>query len=199
MKQRFMVTLAVAAAFSVAADAQESVTPKNNPAPRHGYEITWRFEAPPGPMPPVLARAEYEVANIDCVPVDHARALGGVRLRPHHSMRLELRQAANGELNSTVHGDALQTEDYFHLGPCHWELHNVHFEFRSPNHGVPFVAALAPEKLSRNGVVTWRYLVSDFYAAPPSPITGIHGEAKSFYPSSKPQFALVATIRQIPN
>lgn len=194
-----MIAPAIAIVFSVAASAQEIVTPKNNPAPSRSHEIAWRFEAPPGPVRSMDARADYEVENIDCVPIDYERALGGVRLPPHHSVRLELRQATNGELSVIVYRDALQAEDYFHLGPCHWELRNVVVEFRSLDHRMGFLAALVAEQLSRNGVVAWHYLVDDFHKAPPPPMTAIHGEAKGFYPSGKAQFALVATVRSTRN
>lgn len=122
-----------------------------------------------------------------------------MRLPPHHSVRLELRRTPNGELNTTVYEDALQGADYFRLGQCHWALRYVVFEFHSPNHEKRFVAALAAKEHSRGGVVTWHYLVSDFREGPPAPMKKIFGEAEGFYPTSKPQFALVATVRALRN
>ena len=73
VKRDLMIAPAIAIVFSVAASAQEIVTPKKHP-PSRGHEIAWRFEAPPGPVRSMDARADYEVENIDCVPIDYERA-----------------------------------------------------------------------------------------------------------------------------
>lgn len=178
------------------AHAQASVQPTLNPAPARGYEIEFRFAGLPGAITGVVAFAHFEVGNVDCVALDHSRALGGVRLPPEHRFDLPLEQRGAGVYVTKVYEDALASADLFGLGDCHWRMDSVTMNFRSP--ATLFVGGAGTDKLRSATPVVQHYLARDF-AEKPKYTDHVFGEKPDHYLKSLgPQFTLTTTPRRLP-
>ncbi len=191
-------SIVAVAALASPAWGQPAVTPRPNPAPRDRIEIEWRFGGEARRTREAEIVAVFEVENVACIPSDPGAALGGVRLRPIHSVRVASAPPTDGVLHATVWADAFAASDPFGLGLCRWRLADVRLTFRSPHHAVPFVASTGPEPNGRSGPLEWWYLEADFRRPPPAPITAVFGERPGFYPPQEATFALRATIRRDP-
>lgn len=163
---------------------------KLNPHARDGHVLSFHFDDLPQALTQVTATADFQVANVECVPVDYGKAIGGVRLAPRHSLPLSLNRGDDGRYVAIVHVDALLDEDYYGLGVCRWELTTATVHFHSPS--THFVGGLKAERLIAGGETVQYYLTRDL-AHKPRSMDYVYGEtAADFYqPSAGPQFTLV--------
>lgn len=189
-------SIVAVAALASPAWGQPAVTPRPNPAPRDRIEIEWRFGGEARRTREAEIVAVFEVEDVACIPTDPGAALGGVRLRPIHSVRVASESPIDGVLRAGFWADAFAASDPFGLGLCRWRLTDVRLTFRSPHHAVPFVASIALEPNGRSGPLEWWYLEADFRRPPPAPLTAVFGERPGFYPPKEPAFSVRATLRR---
>ena len=183
---------------SVAAAAPTPVPdihPKQNPAPREAYALQIEFAGLPASVTELTGTADFEVANRDAVPLDHSKALGGVRLPPQHSVPLVFRRIDDTRFAASFQKDALLDEDYFGLGVCEWSLTSVSVHFRSPV--THFVGGFSGDRLHDGVTVVQHYLVRDFSEKPASMDQVFGEESADFYrPAAGPQFTLTISARR---
>jgi hypothetical protein len=183
----------LAAGPGQAALAQPAIQPKLTLGPKTGREITFSFRGLTEDLGPPRASLHYSVGNRDCTPMDHQRALGGVRLTQRYRLTAPVQAAGEGRFVVRAWDDALVDEDYFGLGRCRWALESVTFSFASAQ-GARFVAAIAASDLRAEKALNLRYLISDLATLAGSE-PAIFGEAPGFYPDDKPQFTLAVATK----
>lgn len=126
--------------------------PTRNPAANE--KLAFMLTVPESRIPELVqAQAAYSIANSnECVPMDHSRALGGVR--PVALKRIDLEVAVSGKNQFRV--DALQNpflaEDYYGRGKCRWEISWLSFDFYYNN--MPQSAVITPDPLNRGETST---------------------------------------------
>lgn len=171
------------------------IHPKQNPAPKHAYALTLRFADLPAAVTRLSVTANYEVDNLDCVPLDYTKALGGIRMPPEQRIELTLQRIDDNTYTTIVREDAFLDEDYYGLGVCHWSLGTASVHFHSPS--TQFVGGMSADQLAVEAEVTEHYLVRDF-SQKPAVGNVVFGEDKpDFYLASLgPQFRLIITARR---
>lgn len=179
---------------SIAACQAQPIKVKIDRASKATDIAEFRLVGLPKSVRATSADLNYQVQNRDCVPVDYARAWGGVRLLPQHSLPATIATGADGTMSVAIRKDALLDEDYYALGTCHWAFDSLTFVFASPR-GRHFVAALSARDLDAGRPIVLRYLVSDYMSAGDGE-AAIFGETPGFYPDNKPQFALDIVVRR---
>jgi hypothetical protein len=182
-------------ATSAAQHAVPKIDVKPNPAARERYALLLRFADLPGDLEEMRGTLDFEVSNLDCVPIDYERAFGGVKLTPRHNVAVDLRKGDNGQYIGTVHADALLDEDYYGLGVCHWALNSftVHFRSRTTH----FVGGIDGKALTAQTTSTEHYLASDFEKKPDAMDVVFGEDSASFYlASAGPQFTLTISTHK---
>ena len=190
------LALAVPQAAAQSAEIQGAQMVITNPAPRNGYAVRFEFAGLPGSIAEPTAFALFEVTNRDCVPVDHARAIGGIKLPPQHQLALQLTALGDRSYRTNVFEDALSSSDLFGLGLCHWALQGLTVTFRST--ATRFIGGASLEQLRTAEPVVQHYLARDFFERP-AVGTHVFGEKPGHYLSSMgPQFTLTIAGRPAP-
>lgn len=166
-----------------------------NPAPKRSYDITLRFDGLPAAPTQVTAFVDYDVDNIECVPPDYTKAVGGVRLPPEHRVELALKRVDDNTFTATVHEDALVDEDYYGLGICHWAMGATTVHFSSPT--TQFIGGIGADELVAEKDSTDHYLVRDFHQKRET-LDFVFGEDSSddYLASLGPQFTLNIKVRR---
>jgi hypothetical protein len=95
--------------------------PKKNPHPVKRYEVIATADAP-GPWDSVKGYIGYDVINKDCVPRD---SFTGGQDVPNIGVDIEMTRVDDKTWKGYFYRDALQDEDYFELGLCHWDVTSV--------------------------------------------------------------------------
>lgn len=168
---------------------------KPNPAPQQPYTLTLAFSDLPGKPSEVKGTLDFEVSNLDCVPMDYKRAVGGVKLAPQHSVPVEFRLNDQGSYIARVNADALLDEDYYGLGVCHWALASATVHFRSPS--TRFVGGAGADAVMSGDSVTQHYLVNDFNKKPDVMDIVFGEDSPTFYQASAgPQFTMTMSARK---
>ncbi|WP_235430410.1 hypothetical protein [Xanthomonas sp. MUS 060] len=72
----------------------------------------------PGPWDSIEAYIGYDVINEKCVPM---LPFVGVRQKPNTQLDVPMTQVDDHTWKGYFYRDALQDEDYFKLGVCHWD------------------------------------------------------------------------------
>lgn len=157
------------------------VSPSPNPAAVQDYRLALRFAGLPAAPGRIRATADFEVDNLDCVPKDYGKAVGGVRLAPRHSVELALEPMGDGAYAAVLYADALRDEDYYGLGVCRWALRTATVHFHSP--ATHFVGGLDAAQIESEATIVQHYLVRDF-ATKPDAYEVVYGEAPGFYQES---------------
>lgn len=161
---------------------------KQNISPKRSYALGINFSGLPGSISNLVATADYVVDNVECVP---PQKISGARLRPEHSQQLTLQQVDNNLFATMIHADALQDEDYFGLGVCHWGLNWATIRFESPT--TKFVGAISIDQIQAGSPVEQHYLASDF-GKKPEPAVAVFGEETDiFRAEAGPRFILTLT------
>lgn len=128
------LTLAVLFLFLTACEASvdpKDVKPTINPHPTLRYQITLRIENAPGPFEEINAVVSYEVTDKRCSPEDK---FAGVYYPPSDQyVPLQLRPTGNDTYTGYVHRDLFESDDYFGLGTCDWDVGDITATLRSNN------------------------------------------------------------------
>jgi hypothetical protein len=114
-----MLPLAVTAC-SPSIDAG-STKARLNPHPVKRYEVIATSEAP-GPWDKLKGAAFFDVINTKCVPAD---SFTGGQNVPNTELDIEMTRVDDHTWRGYFYRDALQDEDYFGLGVCHWDTTGV--------------------------------------------------------------------------
>jgi hypothetical protein len=171
------------------------VQARQNPAPKRTYALALRFTGLPAAVTRLSVTANYAVDNLDCVPVDYTRAIGGIRLPPEQRIELTLQKIDDNTYATTVSEDAFLDEDYYGLGVCHWALGTASVHFHSPS--TQFVGGISADQLTAEGEVTEHYLVRDFAQKPAVGDVVFGEDSPNFYLASLgPQFKLSISARR---
>ncbi|PPV08792.1 hypothetical protein XavaCFBP5823_17260 [Xanthomonas axonopodis pv. vasculorum] len=92
-----------------------------NPHPVKRYEVIATSHAP-GPWDAIHAYINYEVVNTKCVPM--IPFIGEQQL-PNTGFHVPMTRVDDHTWKGYFYRDALQDEDYFKLGVCHWDATSV--------------------------------------------------------------------------
>lgn len=65
--------------------------------------------------------ANYQIVTPECVPLDHNKALGGVRPLFFENVNLETTEATPRSIGVELFEDYIVAENYYGLGDCYWE------------------------------------------------------------------------------
>lgn len=112
-------------ALGACADLSEPTMPhyRLNPHPQQRYEVALRLDDAPGPVLTLQGTAQYEVADLSCVPELPGT---GVRPVPRHSLPATYVRTEPQRYLIAVYADAMRDEDYHGLGVCRWKLAALH-------------------------------------------------------------------------
>lgn len=88
------------------------------------YDVTVKVDDATFDVDQIEARANYKVKNEACVPLT---PVSGVKIAPIKTIQLDARKVDDFTYRFAVYADALQDEDYFGQGMCHWSLEAATF------------------------------------------------------------------------
>lgn len=95
--------------------------PAKNPHPVSRYEVTATSDVP-GPWDSMIGYIHYDVANKQCIPMD---SFLGEQNVPNIGVDIEMNRVDDHTWKGYFYRDALQDDDYFNLGVCHWDVTSV--------------------------------------------------------------------------
>lgn len=130
--------------------------PKKNPHPVKRYEVIATSEAP-GPWDSVKGYLPLAITNVACVPQG---SFTGGRNVPNHGVEFEITRIDEKTWKGYFYRDALQDEDYFGLGKCHWDSIGVTPIFTA--HGNKFGALTWLDDAQKKGPQVSYFKKSDF-------------------------------------
>lgn len=133
--------------------------PKKNPHPVQRYEVIATANAP-GPWDSVHGYIGYEVSNPDCTPKD--KFLGVHAMPPVVGTEIEMTRVGEKTWKGYFYRDAMQDEDYFGLGMCHWDVASVSANFTLDS--LTFGSGDVFDVLLKNGSQTEYFKKSAFLA-----------------------------------
>jgi hypothetical protein len=128
-----------------------------NPHPGKRYEVIATSHAP-GPWDSFEGGyIGYDVINTKCVPMI---PFIGEQHVPNTGLNIPMTRVDDHTWNGYFYRDALQDEDYFKLGVCHWDVTSV--SVSAIGQGVRFAWSGSLEELLRDGSET-RYFKKSVY------------------------------------
>lgn len=84
----------------------------------------------PGVFDGIEAHANYSISNDECVPLDHSKAIGGVRLVPLEKMDLAVHKLGERKFRVEAIQQPFVPEDYYGRGVCRWAISSISFRVR---------------------------------------------------------------------
>ena len=104
-----------------------------NPHPKQAYRLRIKINDAPGPLK-LMRNMSVGYGARDCsYIINH---IEGVSANPEKKVRAETRKLAEFEYEAIIYADAVQDEDYFGEGICHWKPEGFGLGFQatgSPN------------------------------------------------------------------
>ena len=104
-----------------------------NPHPKQAYRLRIKINDAPGPLK-LMRNMSVGYGARDCsYIINH---IEGVSANPEKKVRAETRKLAEFEYEAIIYADAVQDEDYFGEGVCHWKAEGFGLGFQatgSPN------------------------------------------------------------------
>lgn len=95
---------------------------RHNPQPRQAHRLTVKIDGAPGPFSQLLAMAQFDVANKECLPPPDANPGGYTSAVPTEDVEIPLTRVSDTEYQGTFYVDQMLDEDYYGRGVCRWEL-----------------------------------------------------------------------------
>lgn len=112
--------------------------PQKNPHPVQRYEVIATADAP-GSWDSVKGRVFFDVTNENCTPEDKFL---GVHEFPRDVTRyVDMTRIDQKTWKGYFYRDYMQDENYYELGPCHWDATGVAVDYVAG--GVTFTSSLA--------------------------------------------------------
>jgi hypothetical protein len=106
---------------SPAAREKRAVHHKQKQSSEQAYRITMRLGNAPGPFNSMVALAQYDVTETECLPPPHENN-GHEWPVPSEDVPIELTRAPDNKYTGVVYIDRMLDEDYYGRGVCHWQL-----------------------------------------------------------------------------
>ena len=104
-----------------------------NPHPKQAYRLRIKINDAPGPLK-LMRNMSVGYGARDCsYIINH---IEGASANPEKKVRAETRKLAEFEYEAIIYADAVQDEDYFGEGVCHWKVEGFGLGFQatgSPN------------------------------------------------------------------
>lgn len=137
---------------------------RENPSPQQAYEFRMRIQDPPGPFGSIVALAQYDVRNRECLPPPKENPGGYQSPLPTRDLEIPLRQEADGTYVGRFHVDAMLDEDYHGRGICQWQFMQVraHLRATGADGETYFIPRLLPEDVLAEASKTY-YFRRDTY------------------------------------
>ncbi|MBB5876932.1 hypothetical protein [Xanthomonas sp. 3498] len=133
--------------------------PAKNPHPVKRYEVIATSQAP-GPWDSIEGYIGYDVVNKKCLPMD---SFLGEQDVPNIGVDIEMTRMDEHTWKGYFYRDALQDEDYYKLGVCHWDVTSV--AITAVAKGVRFNWSHTLNTLLRDGLQT-SYFKKSVYGDP---------------------------------
>lgn len=122
--------------------------PSKNPNPKHPLKMKVDIrELTLGTN--VSAVAGYEVADKTCLPIDYAKAIGGVRAPSLYWESVTIRQKDRREFEVVVFEDFYLPEALYTQKKCEWKLSNISIRFSM--NGLTRIAAVNANEAISSG------------------------------------------------
>jgi hypothetical protein len=136
--------------------ANDDATGHLNQHPQKRYEVIATSHAP-GPWDSLKGIAFFDVINKPCVPEN---SFTGGQAVPNTDIDISMTRVDDHTWKGYFYRDALQDEDYFGLGICHWDTTGV--GIAAVAKGVRFNSSDMLVSLLRNGASTSYFKKSDY-------------------------------------
>ncbi len=95
---------------------------RRNLQPKQPYRLTMRIDGAPGPFAQVVALAQFDVVNKECLPPPDANPGGYTSAVPTEDIEIPLTRISDTEYQGTFYADQMLDEDYYGRGVCRWQL-----------------------------------------------------------------------------
>ena len=136
-----MTTLITAAVFSVLSlnacgGSEKSMSIQEqtearfqlNPHPKQAYRLRIKINDAPGPLKLMGSMSVgYGARNCSYI----INRIEGVAANPEKDLEIEVRQLGEFEYEAIVYTDAMQDENYFNEGVCHWQIEGFGLGFKA--------------------------------------------------------------------
>jgi len=136
-----MTALITAAIFSVLSlnacgDSEKSMSIQEqtearfqlNPHPKQAYRLKIKINDAPGPLKLMGSMSVgYGARNCSYI----INRIEGVAANPEKDLEIEVRQLGEFEYEAIVYTDAMQDENYFNEGVCHWQIEGFGLGFKA--------------------------------------------------------------------
>ena len=134
---------------------------RDNPVPKHRYEVTLEIHQPPGPFESTARGwVHYRVDNSRCLTPTPSE---GTTIFPEKTVEFNVTRVSATVYRGTIFLDSLQDQDYYRLGVCHWNVNTLGIELKA--NGVKFNTAMGGSDLLAGKQVTTYYVVADYQRA----------------------------------
>lgn len=131
--------------------------PKKNPHPVKRYEVVVTADAP-GPWDSVSGTVFFDVINRECVYRD---SFTGGQNVPNSGYDFKMNRVDEKKWIGYFYRDALEDEDYFGLGVCHWDATGLTPTFIV--HGEAFAASTGFEDALHKGPQVTYFKKSEYF------------------------------------
>ena len=99
-----------------------------NPHPKQAYRLKIKINDAPGPLKLMGSMSVgYGARNCSYI----INRIEGVAANPEKDLEIEVRQLAEFEYEAIVYTDAMQDENYFNEGVCHWQIEGFGLGFKA--------------------------------------------------------------------
>ena len=99
-----------------------------NPHPKQAYRLKIKINDAPGPLKLMGSMSVgYGARNCSYI----INRIEGVAANPEKDLEIEVRQLGEFEYEAIVYTDAMQDENYFNEGVCHWQIEGFGLGFKA--------------------------------------------------------------------
>lgn len=178
--KRTAMTCALLLTSSAYGAAMKNPDIQLNPNPRMKYEITVTIDGAPGDFERIEGSVDYIVSNEHCVPVT---PITGATIPPEKRLSMPLRHVSGNVYKGELFMDALQDEDYFGMGVCHWSV--VAASANLYAHRVDVSASLFKDDMLAQKAVTRYYSYGMYFQTEMDVVDAGHERREDFKDVSK--------------
>lgn len=143
---------------------------RQNPAPRQAYRLTMRIDDAPGPFGSIVALAQFDVQNRECLPPPDSNPGGRQSPVPTMDLEIPLARDADGAWVGIFHTDAMLDEDYHGRGTCVWQWMGtrVHLRATGADGETIFLPSLSAHEASPEQTVDFYFLKEGYPQTSPA-------------------------------
>lgn len=156
-----------------------------NAAPEKIYEVTISMREAPTSLQAFEATVEYMIGNyLQCVPVDHKKAIGGIRQKFRQTRTIQFLRSENDTFKTQLVDDLFLNENYYGLGSCRWKASGFASKLDMPSSELPRIV-LSTDGIFRSGIVETMYCLQPEHVD--SDLVGLCGSAYAMKAREVPQ------------